>query len=89
MQPKELCNKNHKTFVIVDPAAGCSVMVTPTEGIVSFLKTLKQVYSAYGIHLKHQRPKKLPDFESAAKIIDEASSYLFHNENSLTFQSEL
>ena len=46
MQPKELCNKNHKTFFVVDPAAGCSVMVTPTEGIASFLKTLKQVYSA-------------------------------------------
>ena len=39
------------------------------------------MYSAYGVHLKHQRPKKLPDFESAAKIIDEASENLLHNEN--------
>ena len=76
-QPKDLCVENDNTFFVVDPAAGCLLMITPTEGSVSFLQTLKKVYSAYhGIHLKHQRHTKLPDFDSAAKSIDEVSADL-------------
>ena len=45
-QPKDLCVENDNTFFVVDPAAGCLLMITPTEGSVSFLQTLKKVYSA-------------------------------------------
>ena len=63
-------------------------MITPTEGIISLLKNSKaSVFSLWGSS-QASETQEASFFESAAKIIDEASSYLFHKENSLTFQSE-
>ena len=65
-------------------------MITRTEGIISILKNLKHasVFSLWGSS-QASETQEASFFESAAKIIDEASSYLFHNENSLTFRRDV
>ncbi len=74
-QPTGVCVELHKNVYICDSQTGHIKVITTIKGIITFLKNLGYLYSAFSIHVKHQPSAKL-SLADAVENIRKIKEYL-------------